>query len=221
MGKRGGFITLEGVDGAGKTTQHRLLVSYLRQLGYRVCATREPGGTLIGERIRRILVNAHDPTRGGTGPSPVAELILMYAAREQLLGEVIRPALARGQIVVSDRFNDASFAYQGYGRKLGAAAIRPLDRLVCGQTQPDLTLLLDLSPRVALDRAQGRQARRKSALGRFEAQGLAFQKRVRAGYLTIARHDPRRVKIVRAHQPPATLQAEIRRLVDKFLARRK
>lgn len=218
MKKRGTFITLEGIDGAGKTTQFRRLVRYLRRLGYRVCATREPGGTVVGERIRRILVRAG---QAESGPSPLTELLLLYAARAQLLEEVIRPALARGQLVVSDRFNDASIAYQGYGRKLGAATVRALDRVVCGPTQPALTLVLDLHPWLALDRARSRQARRKSRLERFEAQGLAFQERVRAGYLAVARQDPRRVRLVRADRPPAQVQAEIRRLADQFLARRK
>ena len=211
---RGIFITLEGIDGTGKSTQLRLLVNHLRECGCRVVATREPGGTRVGEQVRGILLASR------TGKlAPLAELALMYAARAQHLEEVVRPALARGEIVVSDRFNDASFAYQGYGRKLGARTVRAFDRVVCGATQPDLTVVLDLRPRVSLGRAQGREVRRNSVRGRFEAEGLRFHERVRAGYLAIARHEPRRVKVVRADRPVDEVQAEIRSLVDDLLAR--
>lgn len=215
MKQRGLFITLEGIDGTGKSTQHRRLVKHLRQQGYRICATREPGGTRLGEGIRSTVLAS-----GTRNLSPLAELALLYAARAQHLQEVVRPALARGEIVVSDRFNDASLAYQGYGRKLGAEIVRAFDRMICGQTQPGLTLVLDLAPRVALRRAQGREFRRNSIRGRFEAQGLNFHQRVRAGYLAIARREPRRVKLVRANRPVAEIQAEIRELVEAFLARR-
>jgi dTMP kinase len=211
----GHFITLEGIDGTGKSTQYRHLVSYLKKLGYSVCATREPGGTRVGEQIRRVLLASSTKKM-----SALAELALMYAARAQHLEEVVRPALARGQTVVSDRFNDASMAYQGYGRKLGTQTVRVLDRLVCGPTQPDLTLLFDLAPGVALRRAQGRDLRRNSRHGRFEAEGLKFHERVRRGYLAIARQDPKRVKVVDADAPAELVQAEVRRLVDVFLARR-
>jgi dTMP kinase len=208
------FITLEGIDGTGKSTQYRLLQSHLKQLGYSVCATREPGGTRVGEQIRRILLASSSKM------SALAELVLMYAARAQHLEEVVRPALARGQVVVSDRFNDASMAYQGYGRELGTEIVRALDRIVCGMTQPDLTLVLDLAPKVALRRAQGRELRRNSRHGRFEAESLKFHERVRQGYLAIARQAPRRVRVVDADGPAELVQAEVRRLVDVFLARR-
>lgn len=226
--KRGLFITLEGIDGTGKTTQFRLLVKYLRGRGYRVCATREPGGTRLGEQIRRILLGSHLPTAAGSnrrgrasrGPTPLAELVLMYAARAQLLQELIRPVLARGEVVVSDRFKDASLAYQGHGRGLGEETVRALDKVICGETQPDLTLVLDLAPRLALRRARGRETRRKSSRGRFEAQGLKFHDRVRAGYLALARQEPRRLKVVRADRSVAEVQAEIRSWVDALLSRR-
>ncbi len=222
--KRGLFITLEGMDGSGKTTQHALLVKYLRQRGLPVRETREPGGTRVGEEIRRILL----ADRGGRPDkldkldkldelAPLTELTLMYAARAQHLEEVVRPALARGELVLSDRFNDASMAYQGYGRQLGAPTVRALDRIICGRTQPDLTLVLDLPARLALERARGRETRRRSKHGRFEAQGLRFHERVRAGYLAIARRDPRRVKVVQANQPVAEVEQQIRRVVGAFL----
>jgi len=213
--KRGLFITLEGIDGTGKSTQLRLLVQHLKKRGLPVRATREPGGTRVGERIRKILLA---PTT--TRLAPLAELALMYAARAQHLQEVIRPALAKGEIVVSDRYNDASFAYQGYGRKLGEEAVRAFDRIVCARTQPDLTLVLDLDPHLSLQRAQGRQSRRKSGQERFELQGVSFHKRVRRGYLAVGRKEPRRVKVVRANGPVAEVQAGIRKVVDAFLARR-
>lgn len=214
MNKRGLFITLEGIDGTGKSTQHRLLAQYLAKRGYKVNATREPGGTPVGEKIRNILL-ASD-----TGKlAPIAELTLMYAARAQHLEEVVRPALRRGEIVLSDRFSDASMAYQGYGRKLGAATVRAIDQIICGPTKPDLTLVLDLAPRTALARARGREVRQKSRHGRFEVQGLNFHKRVRRGYLTIAKQEPERVKLVDADRPVHEVQAEICRQIDFFLAR--
>jgi len=213
--RRGVFITLEGIDGTGKSTQLRLLARYLKQSGFAVRITREPGGTKLGERIREILLDS-----ATTRLAPLAELALMYAARAQHLQEVIRPALARGEIVLSDRYNDASFAYQGYGRKLGVKTVRAFDRIVCARTQPDLTILLDLPPRLSLRRAQVRQSERKSNQERFEMQGMEFHKRVRRGYLAIARKDTRRVKLVPAGVPVAEVHAKIRTLVDGILARR-
>lgn len=211
----GALITLEGIDGTGKSTQHHLLAQYLRKLGHKVTATREPGGTLVGEQIRDILLASK------TGKlAAIAELLLMYSARAQHLEEVVRPALARGEIVVSDRFSDASMAYQGFGRKLGTSTVNAVDRIVCGEIKPDLTLLLDLSARVALKRAHRREIRRNSNHGRFEVQGLSFHERVRRGYLALAKKEPGRVKLVNANQTVATVQDEIRRQVDLFLEKR-
>jgi dTMP kinase len=210
------FITLEGIDGAGKSTQLRLLASYLRENGYRVGMTREPGGTRIGEQIREILLASRNAQL-----APLAELALMYAARAQHLQEVVRPALAGGDVVLSDRFNDASLAYQGYGRRLSGGAVRALDRIICGPTQPDLTLLLDMAPRVALQRANTRESRIKSRHRRFEIAGLEFQERVRQGYLAIARRHPKRVKVVNADRSVEEVQHEIRQIVDKVLRRRR
>lgn len=211
--KRGIFITFEGIDGSGKTTQLRLLVSHLRKRGFKVRITREPGGTRFGDQVREILLSS-----GTGGLSPLSELLLLYAARAQHVDEVIQPALARGWVVLSDRFNDASFAYQGFGRNLGWEPVRCLDNLICGSVQPQLTVLLDAPPRSSLARALKREG--NSGLSRFEEQGLAFQGRVRRGYLEIARHDPERIKIIRADRPIKEVEAEIRELVDEFLARR-
>ncbi|HET7840462.1 MAG TPA: dTMP kinase [Terriglobia bacterium] len=215
MKRRGLLITLEGMDGSGKSTQLRLLAKYLEARRRRVTTTREPGGTAIGERIRAILLASS--TRD---LSPVAELALMYAARAQHLDEVIRPALKRGGIVLSDRYNDASMAYQGYGRRLGTAAVKALDRVICGSTQPDLTLVLDLPVRRSLGRAQGRDMRRNSHEARFEGEGLNFHDRVRRGYLAIARKNPKRVKLIRADRPVSEIQSEIRRHVETLLHRK-
>ena len=224
--KRGLFITLEGIDGSGKSTQLHRLTTYLRNRGYKVRATREPGGTPLGEEIRRILLTSEQNSAAGRGRiervasiTPMAELTLMYAARAQHLVEVLRPALAGGEIVVSDRYNDASLAYQGYGRKLGIEPVRAFDRIICGPTQPDLTIVLDLPPQLALSRAVLREQQRNSNRARFEAEGVKFQRRVRAGYLEIARQEPERVKVIRADRALDEVQAEIRRLVDGVLAR--
>lgn len=211
--KSGIFITFEGLDGTGKSTQLRRAVQYIRKRGRRVVVTREPGGTRTGERIREILLGSKTAKL-----APLAELALMYAARAQLLQEVVRPALARGDVVVSDRYNTASFAYQGYGRKLGVATVRAFDRVVCDPTQPDLTIILDLDPARALERALG-DAQRLAQLDRIESAGLAFHQRVRAGYIALARRAPERIKLLRADQSIQELQTQIRGLIDQLLAR--
>ncbi len=211
MKARGFFITLEGIDGSGKSTQFKRLVRYLRRRGYKVRATREPGGTPLGEKVRSILL------AGTEALSPLTELVLFYAARAQHIEDVIRPALDRGEIVMSDRFNDCSFVYQGYARGLGTRAVRLLDRAICGPVQPDLTLVLDLEARVALRRAERRESRRDLKESRFEAEGVAFQERVRAGYRALAQREPQRVRLIRADRPAAEVEAEIRREVDRKL----
>ena len=213
--KTGLFITFEGVDGTGKSTQLKRAVQYLRERGARVLVTREPGGTPTGERIREILLASK------TGQlAPLAELALMYAARAQHVEQVIRPALARGEVVVSDRYNTASFAYQGYGRELGTSVVHAFDRVVCGKTQPDLTIVFDLDPEQALGRALGRETQRRSCPDRFEAQEMAFHCRVRAGYLALARRAPERIKVLRADQSIEELQRQVRALINPLLAGR-
>src|SRR5215472_6267542 len=199
---RGFLITLEGIDGSGKTTQFKRLVQYLRGRGCKVCATREPGGTPLGEKVRAILLSSTDAL------SPLTELTLFYAARAQHIEQVIRPALDRGEIVVTDRFNDCSFVYQGYARGLGDEVVQLLDRAICGPVQPDLTLVLDLDAGIALERALRRESRRGSKHSRFEAEGLTFQERVREGYHALARREPQRVRLIRADRPPDEVEAE-------------
>ncbi|MDE3181570.1 MAG: dTMP kinase [Acidobacteriota bacterium] len=210
MKPRGCFITIEGMDGTGKSTQLRMLAAWLRRRGFKPLITREPGGTRVGAQVRRILLASANKNL-----FPIAELLLMYADRSLHLEEVIRPALKRGELVISDRFADSSLAYQGYGRRMGEEPVRRLETLVCGPTRPHLTILLDAPPRLALRRAERRGD--ASNRRRFENAGSAFQARVRKGYLKIARLEPARVKIVHSDRPAKAVQTEIREIVSKFL----
>jgi dTMP kinase len=202
---RGLFITLEGGEGAGKSTQHRRIAAWLRERGRDVVETREPGGTAIAEQIRRILLDSRNAAL-----DPKAELLLMFAARAQLLAEVIRPALAAGKVVLSDRFTDASFAYQGGGRKLGAESVALLERLVHADLQPDLTLLFDMPVRHGLTRVAGR-----GESDRFERESLDFFSRVREAYLDRARDDPERFVIVDAAGDEGEVWREVREALEK------
>ncbi len=221
----GFFITLDGIDGAGKSTHLRKLARRLKRLGYRVRATREPGGTKLGEAIRRLLVGREE-----LRIAPLAELALMYAARAEHIEEVIRPALARGELVLSDRFSAASFAYQGYGRGLGMDIVAAFNRAVCGPLQPDFTVVLDLDPRAALARAHSRGTRHSNSRrrrpgrpasrpGRFERDGLRFLERVRRGYLKLARANPTRIKVVNSARKPQEVEGQIFQAVENFLKR--
>ncbi|MDD5175690.1 MAG: dTMP kinase [Sterolibacterium sp.] len=185
---KGKLITLEGIDGAGKSTHHGWLVEFLRQQGKRVVATREPGGTPLGERLRGMLL--HDPMHLET------EALLMFAARREHLDKVILPALARGDWVVSDRFTDASFAYQGGGRGLAKEKLDILETWVQGTLQPDLTLLFD----APIEVAQARLASSGNAPDRFEQEQKAFFERVRRAYLERAKLAPQRIACIDAAQ---------------------
>jgi dTMP kinase len=190
----GTFLTFEGVEGSGKSTQARLLAERLRRLGLDVLLTREPGGTALGRQLRALLLSAGSPVL------PEAELLLYAADRAQHVAETIAPALARGSVVVCDRFLDATLAYQGVARGLGTAAVLALHQRPPLDLRPQRTLLLDLEPAEALARARRRDAGREAALGegRFEAEPLAFHGKVRAGYLAIAAAEPLRVRVVPA-----------------------
>jgi dTMP kinase len=203
----GVLITFEGIEGSGKTTQCQLLARWLGARGLPVRQTSEPDGTRLGEGVRAIF-------EGATPPTPLAQVFLFLAARQQHVAEVIRPALERGEIVLSDRYTDATLAYQGYGQGVDPHVVRELNTLATGGIQPDLTLLLDLPAEVGLRRLRGRQ------LDAFERMDLAFHRRVRQGYLEIARDEKERVMLVRADQPAEALQAEIRAAVEEFLQRR-
>jgi dTMP kinase len=189
---RGRFITLEGIEGAGKSTQARRAAEWLRQRGLRVVETREPGGTPLAERIRQLVLE-----HGNEPLSAAAETLLMFAARAVHVDQVIRPALARGDWVVCDRFSDATRAYQGGGRGVDAALIENLAGAVHPGLAPDCTLLMDLPVAQGLARAKARAA----GSDRFEAETVAFFERVRARYLGLARAEPARVKVIDATAP--------------------
>ena len=185
------FITLEGGDGVGKTTQFELLVAALVERGFDVCALHEPGGTAVGERIRALLL---DKELGGM--DPVAELLLFEAARAQLVSEVIEPALAAGKIVVCDRFYDSTLAYQGYGRQLGVELCAELNKIACHGRTPDITVLLELGQAQAAARVVARAADGQG--DRMEAAGSAFHERVAAGFAALAAAEPERIRTVDA-----------------------
>ena len=208
---RGFFISFEGVEGAGKSTQARLLAEALSGRGYAVLPTREPGGTPVGEELRRLLTEAA-PDRS---LCPETELLLMCASRAQLLRDVIRPFLARGGIVVCDRFADSTTAYQGYARGLDLEVIRALHRLTVGDRWPDLTFILDLEPGAGLDRIRTRAG--AAGRDRFEAEAPAFHQAVRAGFLAVAAAEPGRVRVLSAAPPAAELHRHILECVTDAL----
>jgi dTMP kinase len=210
---KGTFVTFEGIEGSGKSTQIVLLANQLMAQGRSVTLTREPGGTIIGDQVRKILL---DPAH--TALDHKAELLLYAAARAQHLSELIGPELAAGKIVLCDRFSDATLAYQGYGRGLDLTLIRDLDRIVTEGMRPELTILLDIAAASGLSRARGRNSRSGlEAEARFENEDLAFHERVRRGYLELAKQEPGRYRVVDALPPPATIQDEIRRIVEERL----
>lgn len=210
---KGRFITFEGIEGTGKSTQIVLLQQNLQSRGVRVVLTREPGGTAIGDQIRKILL---DPAN--TALDPAAELLLYAAGRAQHLREVILPALEGGMVVLCDRFSDATLAYQGYGRGLDLEMILALDRLVTTGMRPELTVLLDIDAAAGVARAHGRNRDRGlEAEARFENEEIAFHERVRQGYLTLGRREPGRIRIVDASPPPEEVQNKIRMIVDELL----
>jgi len=214
--KTGLFITLEGIEGAGKTTQMPLLVQFLEERGYSCVRTREPGGTGIGARLRAVLL---DPACSGM--DPLCELLLYQADRAQHVAEVIAPALARGKVVVCDRFADATVAYQGYGRNLGPEKVAALHAQVFGSLAPDLTLLFDLPAEVGLARARQRVAAEgECAEGRFEEEDIAFHKRVREGYLDLADKHPGRFVLVDADGDAQTVGARMIGAAKAFLETR-
>ena len=205
--KRAPFITIEGIEGAGKSTCLARVVAVVRSAGLEPLVTREPGGTELGERLRELLLDHRQ-----AGMADDTELLLMFAARAQHLAERIRPALAAGTPVVCDRFTDATYAYQGGGRGLPAGRIRVLEDWVQQGLRPDLTLLLDLPPEVGLARA-----RRRSQPDRFEREKLEFHRRVRQAYLTLARAEPQRIQVVDAARPMEEVEARVTAIVESFL----
>jgi dTMP kinase len=214
--RRGVFITFEGLDGCGKSTQSERLADVLRQRGLKVVVTREPGGTATGEKIRQILLDTRT-----SGLAPMAELALMFASRAQHIEEVIKPALSSARTVICDRFTDSSEAYQGGGRKLGSKPILELHRVLCGELTPDLTILMDSDVGVSVQRARRRNQASKSDTSdenRFEQESRAFFERVRSAYLEIAKREPGRVVVVDARGSPDQTHAKILKTVDEKFA---
>jgi dTMP kinase len=210
---------MEGLDGCGKSTQLAKLAAVLRARGFSVVVTREPGGTAVGEKIRHVLLDT-----ATSGLSPEAELALMFASRAQHLREVIQPALAEGRVVLCDRFTDSTEAYQGGGRKLGSAPVLELHRILCGDLQPDLTILMDSDAAASVERARRRNKTRVNKNGRgkidenrFELESRAFFGRVRNAYLAIAAREPQRVVIVNARGTAAETHAQILEIVRQKL----
>jgi dTMP kinase len=186
------FVTFEGGEGSGKSTQARHLAAHLEALGHQVCLTREPGGTPSGEKLRDIVVSG-----SADAWSPVAEALLMNAARDAHLNDVIKPALAAGKLVVCDRFLDSTRVYQGVAGGCPMDLIDTLERHVVGKTRPSLTLIFDLDPKIGLERAMSRS---QGHGVRFENKGLAFHQKLRAGFLEIAKAEPQRCRIIDASQ---------------------
>jgi len=193
--QQGKFISFEGVEGCGKTTQIALLSDYLKKHSIPHTITREPGGTAVGEGIRKILLTSETIQL-----TAASELLLFYASRSQNIQEKIKPALDRGEMVICDRYYHASMAYQGYGRGIPLDFIHKLTNLVCAPYRPDLTFLLDIEPEVGLTRARARNSARAEDEGRFEAEDLEFYNKVRDGYLELASEDER-MQLIYANRP--------------------
>ena len=202
----GRFITIEGSEGAGKSTAQTLLADKLAAMGISVLKTREPGGTPLAEAIRRNLLSLDEEA-----PVEMAELLLVFAARAQHLAKVIEPALQQGQWVLCDRFTDATYAYQGAGRGLSAALIGKLEALVQGDRRPDTVILLDMPPQIGLARAKAR-----GALDRFEQEGQVFFERVRQGYLERAAAFPDRYVVIDAAEELSEVQASLEAMMERW-----
>jgi dTMP kinase len=213
---KGLFITFEGSEGCGKSTQVTLLAERLRKLGHSVRVTREPGGTPIGEEIRHTLKHSH----ANAAMTWEAELLLMNASRAQLVREFIRPALNRGDIIISDRFYDSTTAYQGHGRQLNLAAVQRIVDFAVGDTRPDLTLLFTIPAEVSAQRLRSRQATLPFVRDRIEEGDRAFFERVVHGYEAIALAEPHRVRKVDGNDAIEMVQAQVWRLVEPRLPRR-
>jgi len=211
------FITFEGIEGSGKTTQLNLLAERLTRASFQVLQTREPGGCPIADQIRGILLHPDNALMDSR-----SELLLYAAARAQHIEEIVRPALGMGKIVLCDRFTDATLAYQGHGRGLDRNLILQLNQLASGGCRPDLTLLFDLPVEVGLSRAKQREIEQQDwSEGRFERERLEFHQRIRDAYLDLAHADPLRVKIIDGTASPAEVSQQVTEVVEDFLLTRK
>ncbi len=207
-GQRGKFLTFEGIDGSGKTTQLEMLAERLRARNVSVTTAREPGGTPVGDAIRRILLDS-----ATVRLTPLSEVLLYFASRAQNVAEVVEPALQAGQVVLCDRYVDASAAYQGCGRGLGPEVVRDLERIACRGLKPDLTFVLDIEPATgvsrALERNRDRESSRKADESRFEREGMEFFNRVRSAYLEIAAREPERVVVLNGERSREAIHADV------------
>jgi len=201
------FITLEGPDGSGKSMQVPALAEFVRQLGYEVLTTREPGGTDIGDQIRQVLMSLDNH-----GLHPRTEILLFLAARAQLVEQVIKPALKAGKVVLCDRYGDSTLAYQGYGHRLDLNMLRSMLAFATDKLQPDLTLLLDLDVETGLQRK-----RKEAEWNRLDAYEVAFHRRVRAGYLDLSAQEPGRWRVINAGAPKEAVQLAMREAVARFI----
>ncbi len=204
---RGRFISLEGIEGVGKSTQATFIAAWLRERSFEVVETREPGGTVLAEKIRSLLLGENIET-----PVAKAELLLMFAARAQHLEKVIQPALAKGHWVICDRFTDATLAYQGGGRGISTLLIREIAEWCHPETWPDLTLLFDMAPGASVDRR-----RRREQSDRFESEKLAFFERVRSAYLELAEAEPDRIRVIDASPSREFVSESLARILEEFL----
>jgi len=209
---RGLFLTFEGMDGSGKTTQIDRLAARLRALGRTVLTTTEPGGPPISMKIRRILLDSANQEL-----SPTAELLLYFASRAQNVDEWILPAISRGEIVISDRFTDSSLVYQGYGRGLGAESVMALDAIACRGLKPDLTILVDVDAESSLARARARNVADPHAETRMDDQSLEFHLRAYNAYHALAGREPDRVKVVSGRAPIDEIERDIWNIVQKYV----
>ena len=208
MAHAGKFITFEGGEGCGKTTHIKRIAARLRASGRTVLVLREPGGTDVGEQIRQVLQYSKQSAK----MLAETELLLFCASRAQLVREIIQPALTAGQIVIADRFFDSTTVYQGAGRQLDVAVVKFINEFAIGDCRPDRTLVIDLDPRIGLERARGREL-----FDRMENQSLDFYDRVRQGYRALAQHEPARVKIVDGNQSLAAVEQQIWELLQHVL----
>ncbi|MEW6715969.1 MAG: dTMP kinase [Chloroflexota bacterium] len=197
------FVTLEGPEGSGKTTHISPLAAFLRQQGYKVFTTREPGGTSIGDQIRKVILDQNN-----TEIHPRTEALLLQASRAQLVEQVIRPHLKKGFLVISDRYADSTIAYQGYGHQINLQQLQIIISFATGGLRPDLTVLLDIEAEEGL-----RRRTNEGNWNRLDAQNLAFHQRVREGYLQLAKNEPERWVIINASRPINQVQADIRRVI--------
>jgi dTMP kinase len=210
--KRGLFITFEGPEGSGKSTQLRLLASRLRGDGKTVLETAEPGGTAIGMQIRRVLLDSKNHEL-----RPPTELLLMFAARAQNVDELILPALSRGEIVLCDRFTDSSLVYQGAGRGLGAEVVYEVDRIACRGLVPDLTIVIDIETELGLERAHGRNRKAQEVETRLDEQAIGFHRKVREAYLQLATDEPKRVKLIDGSRSEKEVEDDVWNAIQQLI----